>query len=144
MDRGAANLLSVSRRPMSAGQCNGMSSSTAVRPTVRHASASSHRRPYAMDSSTRPADELSATKVSLLLHIAYQTGIRCPVMWMHREHQCIQDSIEQVLEVSRSHLQLQGRLYIITTSATSKNYWIWPSSSTRLCLFIHRVDKKVT
>jgi len=144
MDRGAANLLSVSRRPMSAGPCNGMSSSTAVRPTVRHASASSHRRPYAMDSSTRPADESSATKVRAYSY-TYQTGIRCPVMWwMHRAHQCIQDSIEQVLEVSRSPLQLQGRLYIITTSATSKNYWIWPSSSTCLCLFIHRVEKKVT
>jgi len=42
------------------------------------------------------------------------------------EHQCIQESIGQVLEVSRSHLQLQGWLYIITSSATLKNYWkIW-------------------
>ena len=31
------------------------------------------------------------------------------------EYQCIQESIGQVLEVSRSHLQLQGWLYIITT-----------------------------
>ena len=39
------------------------------------------------------------------------------------EYQCIQESIAQV---SSSHLQLQGRPYIITTTATSKSYWkIW-------------------
>jgi len=65
MDRGSASsLLSVSRRPMSAGAWTGMSS-TAVRPGVRHASAAAHRGPYMMDSSTRTTDELSATKVSL-------------------------------------------------------------------------------
>ena len=58
--------------------------------------------------------------------VLWQTGILAQWCGECNEYQCIQESIGQVLEVSRSHLQLQGWLYIITTSATLKNYWkIW-------------------
>jgi len=61
MDRSSApGLLSVSRRPMSAGPWTGLTSTTG-RSGVRHAS----YRPHALDLSTRPTDELSAFKVSL-------------------------------------------------------------------------------
>lgn len=74
MDRsGASSRLSVSRRPVSAGAWTGVSS-TSAGSAARHVSATSYRKPYVLDASARPTDELSATKVifshcSSLLHV---------------------------------------------------------------------------
>ena len=62
-----------------------------------------------------------------LLRKHLQTGIHCPVMWwMQRVSMHSRIDWTSSGSLNWSHLQLQGWLYIITTSAALKNYWkIW-------------------